>query len=483
MPPKKTALISVYDKAGLEAFAGDLVALGFQILSTGNTVRHLERHKIPVREISEVTGSEEILGGRVKTLHPVIHAGILARDLPEHRAVLEAKGIEFIDLVAVNLYPFEEMPGIGTIDIGGPALLRAAAKNHERVIAVTDPEDYGRVTALLRKGGVEAAERKRLAAKVFARMLEYDAAIAAWFGKELRYGENPHQTGRFVAGTGRRPFWDEPLQGKELSYNNILDADAAYGLIREFDTIPFACAILKHGNPCGAAVSDHSLADAFEKSLTCDPSSAFGGIAALNREVDPETAAKMAPIFLEVILAPRFSPKALEIFSKKKNLRLLPSRIGAGAGTLLRSAGGGVLIQERDDAMEEVSTATVRTKRSPIPKEMEALQLAWRVAKHVRSNAIVLATADRTVGVGAGQMSRVDAVRLARMKMGQAPEAPIVCASDAFFPFADNIEVLAESRITAVVQPGGSVRDAEVVAAADRHGIAMVFTGVRHFRH
>lgn len=474
------ALLSVSDKSGLDVFAKRLVRLGFEILSTGNTAKFLKDHRIACREVSDYTGFPEIFDGRVKTLHPKIHAGVLARATKEDQKALDDLGATAIDLVVVNLYPFEQTPTVENIDIGGPTLLRAAAKNFERVCVVCDPADYERVVTALERNEVTLDFRRELARKVFQKTAKYEKAIERYFGGEnLRYGENPHQKAWFIK--GETSLWEKPLQGKELSYNNILDADAGWWLLREFGEDPFASAILKHTTPCGVALSQQSLKEAFEKALGCDPSSAFGGVVALNREVDRLAAEEIGKIFFEIILAPSFSKEALEIFSKKQNLRLLVIRDRALPKEIVRSAGGGELVQEADTSMEDPARWLVKTKRQPSPEEMRALEFAWKVVKHVKSNAIVFASGDQTVGIGAGQMSRVDAVRLASVKLSDSKT--LVCASDAFFPFADNIEALAKAGATAVIQPGGSIRDGEVIAAADSHNIAMVFTGVRHFRH
>ena len=502
----RRALISVYDKTGLVPFAKGLTRLGFEILSTGGTAAALRKEKIAVTDVSDVTGFPEILEGRVKTLHPKIHGGILARrNNPEDQKAMRDLKIPFIDLVAVNLYPFESQPGVEMIDVGGPTMLRAAAKNYEHVVVVCDPADYDEVLAGLANCDPFPLEfRKRLAAKVFARTAEYEKAIAAWFspGTHLRYGENPHQSAEFLALNGQPLDWT-PLsqatawQGKELSYNNILDADAALQLIREeFLSSSDSCAIIKHNNPCGVAFSKKSLAEAFIKAKACDPLSAFGGIAALNRKVDSETAEKMSELFLEVILAPGFSEEAKTILSKKKNLRLLVFREVSGSSRRMsyRSAGGGLLAQTSDIGADDSAKWLVKTKRRPTKAEQEAMQFAWTVCKHVRSNAIVFATGDRILGIGAGQTSRVDAVKVAIMKMhspslegrGQGEgvvQGPIVVASDAFFPFPDGVLEAAKAGATAVIQPGGSVKDEEVIAAADQHNLAMIFTGTRHFRH
>lgn len=506
----KTALLSVYDKTGVAPFAQRLFRLGFKIISTGKTAAFLKDAGVAVQEVSDYTGFPEIFEGRVKTLHPKIHAGILARGgaggaAAADEKVLAGLGAAAIDLVVVNLYPFEEAANIENIDIGGPTLLRAAAKNFERVWAVCDPADYERVAAVLEASGAKSGSgalelRRELAGKVFCRTARYEMAIAKFFAaQKLRYGENPHQAGWFLPGFSGGDLWESLEVGKEISYNNILDADAASGLIREFSDAagePYAAAIIKHTNPCGVAVSRESLVKAFENALSCDPTSAFGGVVALNREVDAICAEALALIFLEVILAPGFSKEAQKILAKKKNLRLLVAK-GAAKGDfplgkpreIWRSAGGGLLIQEGDSKPSLPAKWETKTKRQPTPAELRALQFAWKVVKHVKSNAIVFSDEEKTLGIGAGQTSRIDSVKLAVGKMkllGHASlreASPLVAASDAFFPFADNIEAIAQSGATAVIQPGGSVKDAEVIKAADRHHLAMLFTGVRHFRH
>ncbi|MDP2599805.1 MAG: bifunctional phosphoribosylaminoimidazolecarboxamide formyltransferase/IMP cyclohydrolase [Deltaproteobacteria bacterium] len=512
MTSEKIALISVYDKTGLEDFTRGLVALKYRILSTGKTAQFLKQCGLDVEDVSHYTGFPEILSGRVKTLHPKIHAGVLARrhEAEDQKAMRDLK-IPFIDLVAVNLYPFESQPGIEMIDVGGPTMLRAAAKNFEDVLVVCDPADYKEVLSVIARASeaIPIDFRKNLAAKVFERTSQYDAAIAEYFNSgasvfglrssvhQLRYGENPHQKAYFELGSGDVPLWEPPIQGKELSYNNILDADAAWGLIHEWtrDYGPgtkdqkqeLACVIVKHANPCGVALSDQSLKEAFEKAYDCDPISAFGGIVGFNKPVDGETAQSVAKLFLEVILAPGFSKEALQILSAKKNLRLLISRDVLPPKNICRSAGGGRLIQDADLLEESVSGWRVATKRKPTPEEMKAMEFAWKIVKYVKSNAIVFASHDRVLGIGAGQTSRVDAVKIAAMRMSDAERttrnAARVVASDAFFPFPDNIEEIAKTKATAIIQPGGSVKDAEVIAAADRHDMAMVFTGARHFRH
>jgi phosphoribosylaminoimidazolecarboxamide formyltransferase/IMP cyclohydrolase len=512
--PIRRALLSVSDKTGLVELAQGLAARSVELLSTGGTAASLREAGIPVTDVSAVTGAPEILDGRVKTLHPGVHGGILARrDLPEHMATLEEHGLPPIDLVVVNLYPFEATLASGAnfaacvekIDVGGPAMIRAAAKNHDGVAVVVDPADY---QALLQEidatGGVEGAFRRRLAAKAFARTAAYDAAIAAWLAREigeefpervvlagerrqlLRYGENPHQRAAFYA-TGAAPTGlaaAAQLQGKELSFNNLNDTDAALALVTEF-TEP-AVAIIKHANPCGVAVGG-SIVEAYQKALACDPLSAFGGIVACNRPLDEAAAAEIARIFTEVVIAPGVDEAARAVFAAKPNLRLLcldelpdPVVVGHDIKWLM----GGFLAQDRDTARLQPTQLHVATKRAPSDDELEDLLFAWKVVKHVKSNAIVLARGGATVGVGMGQTSRVDAVHLAARRAAQhAGSKGCVVASDAFFPFPDGLLAAIEAGATAAIQPGGSMRDHEVIEAADKAGIAMLFTGIRHFRH
>jgi phosphoribosylaminoimidazolecarboxamide formyltransferase/IMP cyclohydrolase len=515
----KRALLSVSDKTGIVDFARALSELGAQILSTGGTAITLRAAEIPVTDVSEHTGSPEILDGRVKTLHPRIHGGILGRrGLDDHRQQMQKHGIEPIDLVCVNLYPFAEVTARGcdfaeaieNIDIGGPSMVRSAAKNHEDVVIIVDPADYGSVLDELRRDGKVSPERRlELARKAFALTAVYDGMIADWLGRGegefgrtmhrqwqlvqmLRYGENPHQRAAFYRdrdAAGANIATARVLQGKELSYNNIIDADAALQLVLEFDEP--ACVAIKHTNPCGAAVADGPLA-AFRKARLCDPVSIFGGIVAFNREVDEATANEMKEIFLEIVIAPCFSRAALELYGssqKLRNVRLLEVDFGAvdrrRQELELRKVLGGLLVQTRDCEPAGAPARKVVTRRQPTQSETKALEFAWRVAKHVKSNAIVLANEDSLVGVGAGQMSRVDAARIAVLRArehGREIRGAAV-ASDAFFPFRDGLDVCAEAGATAVIQPGGSLRDADITAAADEHGMAMVHTGVRHFRH
>jgi phosphoribosylaminoimidazolecarboxamide formyltransferase/IMP cyclohydrolase len=509
--PVRRALISVSDKTGLIPFAQALAKAGAEILSTGGTARTLRNAGLSVIDVSDHTGFPEIMDGRVKTLVPQIHGGILGRrDLPEHLAQMAAHKIAPIDLVAVNLYPFEATVAAGAdagttienIDIGGPALIRAAAKNHDFVAVLTDPAQYTEVAEALAAGGTDIALRRRLAGAAYARTAAYDAAIAAWFAEQrqesfperftisgrlrqtLRYGENPHQNAGFYV-TGDRPgvATATQVQGKELSYNNLNDTDAAFECVAEF-TEP-TVVIVKHANPCGVA-SAASLAAAWDAALASDPVSAFGGIVALNRTLDAETATRIAAIFTEVIVAPDVTPEAQAVLATKKNLRLLLTG-GLPDPTeklpAFRSLAGGFLVQDRDAGRIEAIDLKTVTRRAPTEAEVADLLFAFRVAKHVKSNAIIYAKDGATVGIGAGQMSRVDSARIAAWKAGEAATKGSVAASDAFFPFADGLETIIAAGATAVIQPGGSVRDHEVIAAADAAGIAMVLTGMRHFRH
>ena len=511
------ALLSVSDKRGLVPFARGLVDLGFQLLSTGGTLQALTEAGLPARKVSEHTGSPEILGGRVKTLHPRIHGGLLGRPaLPSDRAEMESGGIAPISVLAVNLYPFRETvaKGLGeqeileNIDIGGPAMIRAGAKNAASVTVLVDPEDYPAVLEELRRGGGTSVEtRQRLQRKAYAHTAAYDASIAGWMAErdgvafpdelalgfrkvqELRYGENPHQRGAWYRGyrepAGPSVSFAEVLQGKELSYNNLLDLDAALALALEFPDRP-AAVIIKHNTPCGVA-QDEVLEKAYRIARAVDEVSAFGGIVAFNREVDEPTARAMAETFLEAVIAPGYSEAARAALGAKKNLRLLDARKGwprgarAVASFELRSISGGLLVQDRD-AVEPSTEWKVVTRRSPTEAELAALRFGWRVCKHVKSNAIVFSTAERLLAVGGGQTSRVESVKIAAGRGGESLRGSAV-ASDAFFPFRDGLDALAQAGARAVAQPGGSVRDAEVIAAADEHDVAMVFTGVRHFRH
>jgi phosphoribosylaminoimidazolecarboxamide formyltransferase / IMP cyclohydrolase len=503
---KRRALVSVSDKRGVAAFARRLHRMGFEILSTGGTARTLEENGVPVVPVSEVTGEPEILGGRVKTLHPKIHGGILA-DLedPDHITELVEHGIGPIDLVCINLYPFEETVAAGAsekeaieqIDIGGPAMLRAAAKNFKSVIVVPSPEFYKEILAELELGEVSMEMRRRLALAAFRRTALYDAAIAGWLeGEErfpelltmryekalpLRYGENPHQKAAYYARIGEAHLLSgaEKVQGKDLSFNNLGDLDAARALLAELGESPTAV-IVKHATPCGAAVGE-TLSEAYEKALACDPLSAFGGIVALNGPVDGGLAEKITQVFTEVLVAPGFAPEAREAFAAKPNTILLQAGPLAIPRLAPKNVTGGLLLQETD-LVEDSSEYEIVTENEPTPHQMADLLFAWRVAKRARSNAIVLAKEEATVGIGGGQTSRVEAAELAVKKAGGRTRGA-VAASDAFFPFADGVEALAKAGITAVIQPGGSKRDEEVVAAADGNGVAMVFTGRRHFLH
>ncbi len=510
------ALLSVYDKRGLVEFARGLAALGIELLSTGGTARELEAAGLEVVRVSEVTGHPEILGGRVKTLHPRIHGGLLAdRAQSSHLAELREHGINPIDLVAVNLYPFEETAGregasfeeiIESIDIGGPTMVRAAAKNHRGVAVVVDPNDYTQVLGALEQGEGVIPEtlRKQLAVKAFRHTEAYDAAISEWLEQsdarsrdgfsphllldlkremELRYGENPHQAAalyRIVSGAGVLGGFEQ-LQGKELSFNNLLDADAARRLVGAFRQP--AVAIVKHGNPCGVGIGETPSA-AFARALACDPTSAFGSIVACSRPADLELAETMAKLFVEVIVAPAFSERAAERFGKKKNLRLVkcPPFADGEMPLEIRPIDGGFVVQTQDVEPDDPATWSCPTRRQPTDEERRAMSLAWRVCRYVRSNAIVIANSRQTVGIGAGQMSRVDSCRIAVDK-AQLEVAGCAAASDAFFPFRDGLDVLGEAGVTAVVEPGGSKRDEEVIAAADERGMTLLMTGRRHFRH
>ena len=524
--PVRRALLSVSDKTGLIDFAAALAKAGVELVSTGGTAKSIAAAGIAVRDVSELTGFPEIMDGRVKTLHPSVHGALLGvRDDPEHAAAMRDHAIQPIDLVVVNLYPFEQVRAsdagyaaiVENIDIGGPAMVRASAKNHAYVAIVTEPADYASVleTLAANDGALPLDFRKRLAAKAFARTAAYDAAISGWFAEELkieqptwrafggrlqsvmRYGENPHQSAGFYVNGDQRPgvATARQLQGKQLSYNNINDTDAAFELTGEFDPARTAAvAIIKHANPCGVA-EGVSLKEAYLKALACDPVSAFGGIVALNRLLDAEAAEEIVKTFTEVIIAPEVSEEAAAIVAAKKNLRLLVTDglpNPRQSGTIVKSVAGGLLVQNRDNATVDDLDLKVVTRRAPSEAEMADLKFAFRVAKHVKSNAIVYAKDRATVGIGAGQMSRVDSSRIAARKALDAAEAaghaePLtkgsVVASDAFFPFADGLLAAVEAGATAVIQPGGSMRDDDVIKAADEHGIAMVFTGVRHFRH
>jgi phosphoribosylaminoimidazolecarboxamide formyltransferase/IMP cyclohydrolase len=505
----RRVLISVTDKTGILDFARALAGLGAELISTGGTARLIRESGIAVRDVSDVTGFPEMLDGRVKTLHPKIHGGILAiRGNAGHERALAEHAIAPIDMVVVNLYRFEEAAArpeasledlIENIDIGGPATIRSAAKNHRDVAVVVSPADYDVILTELRAndGALSAETHWRLAKKAFRTTADYDAAISARLEQvdsesplpldlnlrapklmDLRYGENPHQQAALYGRPGAGIAGGEKLHGKELSYNNLVDLDAAYQLAVEFSAP--AVAIVKHTNPCGCAEQD-SLAAAYRKALECDPVSAYGGVIGVNRAVDEETAREIAKLFVEAIAAPDYSPEALAILTARKNLRLM--RVHAGDDRLVvKSISGGYLAQTADRATLERSQAVVKSQRQPSEEEWKALEFGWKVAKHVKSNAIVYARAGQVVGVGAGQMSRVDSARFGAMK-AILHLAGTAVASDAFFPFADGVEEAAKHGATAFIEPGGSMRDADVIAAADRLGVAMVFTGVRHFRH
>ena len=494
------ALISVYDKTGLTDLARGLVSLGWEIISSGGTSKALEEAGVPFTAVEVVTASQEMLGGRVKTLHPKIHGGILAdRSKPEHMADLDAQGIDAIDLVVCNLYPFRSQPSIEMIDVGGPTMVRAAAKNHAHVGVVVDPADYGQVLEELRADGSLSAETKRrLARAAFAHTAAYDAAIVTWLdegetlppsihlaldrAQEVRYGENPHQQAARYREVGQRGWWDSMTQhgGKELSYLNLYDTEAAWRLVHDLDDGP-AVAIIKHANPCGAAIAD-DIETAYTRAHECDPVSAFGGIVAANRAVSIAMAEALAPIFTEVVVAPGYERGALEVLTAKKNLRVLEADAPGRPRFDLRSIDAGLLVQEPDRFISQRPDWRVVTKAQPTDDQWRDLELAWRVCAWVKSNAITFVKQGQAVGIGAGQQNRVDSVRIAARKADGRAQGG-ACASDAFFPFRDNIDELAAAGIAAVVQPGGSLRDEEVITAADEHGLAMVFTGERHFRH
>ncbi|MDR3513100.1 MAG: bifunctional phosphoribosylaminoimidazolecarboxamide formyltransferase/IMP cyclohydrolase [Caulobacteraceae bacterium] len=523
--PIKRALISVYDKTGLVEAAAALVELGVELVSTGGTRAAIAAAGLPVKDVAELTGFPEMMDGRVKTLHPVVHGGLLGvRAAPEHAEAMDRHGIGGIDLLYVSLYPFEDAVAGGgdfatcveNIDIGGPAMIRSAAKNHAYVAVATNPSDLNDVLAALNEDGATTlALRQRLAARAFARTAAYDAAISAWFagqvGEEapprkaiagalvqtMRYGENPHQKAAFYAFSHPRAgvATARQLQGKELSYNNIADTDAAFELVAEFDPrAGAAVAIIKHANPCGVALGS-DLKAAYLRALECDPVSAFGGIVALNRRLDRAAAEEIAKIFTEVVIAPEADEDAIAVFAKKKNLRLLvtgglPDPLAPGE--TFRSVAGGFLVQSRDTARITAADLKIVTRRAPTPREVEDMLFAFTVAKHTKSNAVVYAKDGQTAGIGAGQMNRRDSARIAAVRAAEAAEAAglpqslakgSACASDAFFPFADGLIQAVEAGATAVIQPGGSIRDDEVIAAADAAGIAMAFTGVRVFRH
>jgi len=525
LAPVKRALLSVSDKTGLVDLGKALATYGVELLSTGGTAKALREAGLEVKDVAEVTGFPEMMDGRVKTLHPVVHGGLLAlRDNDEHVAAMNEHNIGGIDLVVVNLYPFEATVAKGAeyaevienIDIGGPAMIRSAAKNHGFVNVVVDTEDYAAVIAELEanNGQTTYALRQRLAQTAYARTAAYDTAVSTWMAAQvdntprrrtfggtlaqtLRYGENPHQQAAFYTDGTNRPgvATAQQHQGKELSYNNINDTDAAFELVSEFDPAGGpACAIIKHANPCGVATGS-TMVEAYTRAFDCDRTSAFGGIIALNQTLDGETAEAISGIFTEVVIAPGADADALEVFAKKKNLRLLTTDglADADAAQLaVRQVSGGFLVQDKDVGRITRDDLKVVTKRAPSDQELSDLLFAWTVAKHVKSNAIIYVKDGATVGVGAGQMSRVDSTRIAARKAQDMAEAmglpaPLtqgsVVASDAFFPFADGLITAAEAGATALIQPGGSMRDDEVIAAADEAGLAMVFTGMRHFRH
>ncbi len=493
-----TALLSVYDKAGIVELAEGLHQLGWKVVSSGGTAKAIAAAGTPVTDLAELTGVPAILDHRVVTLHPKIHGGLLADPTKAtHQADMAEHGIEPIDLVVCNLYPFASNPSIELIDIGGPAMVRAAAKNHEFVAVVVDPADYTAVLDEIRaEGAISAATKRRLARDAFAQIAAYDAQIATWFddsvlpetmhlslakAQSLRYGENPHQSGARYRIEGRRSWWDDAVQhgGKEMSYLNLFDTEAAWRLVQRFDQA--ACLIVKHANPCGVAVSS-DITDAYVKANSCDPVSAFGGIVALNRAVPAALADALSAVFTEVIVAPSFDDDALAILTEKKNLRVLSGPPPYGAALDVRSIDGGVLVQDVDTINLDQSTWRVVTKAQPTEAQWADLRFAWQVCAAVSSNAIVYAKDGQAFGIGAGQQNRLDSARIAAERSaGRASGG--VCASDAFFPFRDGLDAAAAAGIRAVIQPGGSVRDDEVIAAADQHGIAMVLTGERHFRH
>ncbi|MBX5091060.1 bifunctional phosphoribosylaminoimidazolecarboxamide formyltransferase/IMP cyclohydrolase [Rhizobium lentis] len=522
----KTALLSVFDKTGIVELAQALSERGVRLLSTGGTYKAIAAAGLAVTDVSEITGFPEIMDGRVKTLHPTVHGGLLAiRDDSEHQEAMKEHGIEGIDLAVINLYPFEDVRAAGgdypttveNIDIGGPAMIRASAKNHAYVTILIDPSDYAEFTGQLsaEDGKTAYAFRQRMAAKAYARTAAYDAVISNWFAEalsidtprhrviggtlkeEMRYGENPHQKAAFYVTGEKRPGVSTAvlLQGKQLSYNNINDTDAAYELVAEFlpEKAP-ACAIIKHANPCGVATGS-SLVEAYRRALACDSVSAFGGIIALNRTLDAETAEEIVKLFTEVIIAPDVTEEAKTIVARKPNLRLLSAGglpDPRAAGLTAKTVSGGFLVQSRDNGMVEDVELKVVTKRAPTAQELEDMKFAFKVGKHVKSNAVVYAKNGQTAGIGAGQMSRVDSARIAALKAEEAAKAlglavPMTqgsaVASEAFLPFADGLLSMIAAGATAVIQPGGSMRDQEVIDAADEHGVAMVFTGMRHFRH
>jgi len=493
-----TALLSVYDKTGITELAEGLHQLGWKVVSSGGTAKAIIAAGIPATDLADLTGVPAILDHRVVTLHPKIHGGLLADPTkPQHLADMAEHGIEAIDLLVCNLYPFATAPSIELIDIGGPAMVRAAAKNHQFVGVVVDPADYGAVLDELRSdGSLGATTKRRLAAHAFARIAAYDAEIATWFddrtlpdamhlsmtkAQSLRYGENPHQSGARYRVEGRHSWWDEVVQhgGKEMSYLNLYDTEAAWRLVQRFEGP--ACVIVKHANPCGVAIGD-DIVDAYVKANACDPVSAFGGVVALNSAVPRALAEALAAVFTEVIVAPSIDDDALTVLTEKKNLRVLTGPPPYGASVDVRSIDGGLLVQDVDTINLDRSAWRVVTSTQPSAAQWDDLQFAWTVCAAVSSNAIVYAKDLQAFGIGAGQQNRLDSARIAAERSaGRASGG--VCASDAFFPFRDGLDSAAAAGIAAVIQPGGSVRDDEVIAAADEHGIAMIFTGERHFRH
>ena len=503
-----TALLSVYDKTGIVDLATGLHDLGWRLVSSGGTAKAVADAGVPVTDVAELTGFPAVLGHRVVTLHPAVHAGLLADlSVPDHVRELEELGIAPISLAVVNLYPFADSPGIELIDVGGPTMVRAAAKNHAHVAVVVDPGQYAAVLGEIRSdGAVTAGTRRRLARDAFAHTAAYDAAIVTWFDRgdadgvdltddglprslhlaldrvqPLRYGENPHQSGARYRASGRRSWWDGAVQhgGKDLSYLNLFDTEAAWRLVHAFDEP--ACVIVKHANPCGVALAD-DITEAYRRANACDPVSAFGGIVACNREVPAELAGALAPVFTEVVVAPSFSDEALGVFAAKGNLRTLSGPPPYGSDLDLRGIDGGLLVQQVDTVNLDRSAWRVVTSAQPDDGVWADLLVAWRVCAAVSSNAIVLAKDRQAFGIGAGQQNRVDSARIA-VERAAGRAAGGVCASDAFFPFRDGLDTVAAAGVRAVIQPGGSVRDEEVIAAADEHGIVMVFTGERHFRH
>lgn len=503
------ALFSVYDKTGLVDFARRLDAAGVQLIASGGTARQLAKAGLPVTQVDELTGFPEILGGRVKTLHPAVHGGILARRTQEHLAELSAHGLQPIDFVVCNLYPFQQTvaaPGVTEaeaveqIDIGGVTLLRAAAKNFESVAVVSDPADYDAVAEAVAGGMLDTAQRRTLALKAFRHTSEYDTAISAWLtgrvedpaalpsrlsvqleqAQVMRYGENPHQKGGYYTYAGDAPAFEQ-LHGKEMSYNNWLDLDGSWLAAQDF--VEPTVAIIKHSNPCGLA-SAASLADAYDRALASDPVSAFGSIISVNRSLDLATAQRIGDLFVEIVAAPAYDEDALAFLMRKKNLRILRATGAAGRTLSLRSVYGGVLVQELDQSQDDLSPANwqIVSRAQPTDEQLADLAFAWRACRHVKSNAIVYVQNQATVGVGAGQMSRVDSVMLAGHKAGERAKGAVM-ASDAFFPFPDGIEAAANYGIAALVQPGGSIRDDQVIEAVDRLGLVMALTGTRHFRH